>query len=446
MGRRFWLVSFDEGPEHYPPLGLLVTAQVLAAQGWSPRVFQELPREAEHLAERALGAGVRFVGFYVAAGPSLRAVASASRALQREGVRVIWGGPLPSTAPEVCAGFGLADVILSGPAETAPGAWLGALEEADGKKIQVVRAPDPDPKAPSPYPDPRWLADPERFLTFRTGAGLVATVVASRGCRRRCAFCAAPVVSRGRHRYPRQAVEAAWAFWKARAGAQAVEFGDDELFDPVRDVRPIAESLGAPFFAQVHARTITEEAADWLAEAGCVAAKIGAESGSDRMLAAMGKGCLIRDIRAAVQRLADRGLAVVLTFIAGLPEEGPEDLKATVDFVGELADISPRVLCRIGHFVPYPGTRYWARSLELGFEPPKTLEGWARLDSGRPQVPWVPARDLARLLDALNERYFTSRLLRLTRGDFTATGASPTRDAWKTNAVQRTATSRPEWS
>ncbi len=413
-----WLVGFDERPFQYPPQGLLVTALAARKAGWSAQVSQFGLEEWDAFAQALERRKPSAIGLSLFAGPRLKAVIQASRMATKAGVRVVWGGALATTAPELCAGSGLADVLVIGRSEVAPEQWLTALSNAkpgqDTVVIegQVCALPG---RFDEFYPDPALLEEPRAFTQPRPPFSAVAVVSLSRGCRRKCAFCAAPVVSGGRSRYRPEQILDAVRFWRDHSDADVIEFGDDELLDPKFDVPGLVEKIGHPYYAQLHVRTITEERADWLAATKCQGVKLGAESGSDEVLAKIRKGCRAADIEEATRRLAKRGLLTVLTFIAGLPGEEPEDLAATVELAHRVCSMSPRVLARFAHFTPYPGTHLWRISRDLGFEPPARLADWAGLDTSRVQVPWVPKNEMESLVHRLNERLYFRKVHALAR-------------------------------
>ncbi len=413
-----WLVAFDQRPFHYPPQGLLVTAQAAKTAGWETRVTQFGLDEWERYETELRRLEPTALGMSLFAGPRLSAVTRASRMAGTMGIPVVWGGPLAATAPTVCAQADIADLVVTGRSELDPSGWLSALAgKTPGSGTEIYEAatcPLSDRFDPF-YPDPTLLDDPESFTIPRPPFAAVGVVSLSRGCRRRCAFCAAPVVSGGRSRYEPKQVLAAVRFWRQRTAIDVVEFGDDELLDPRYDVRSLVEEIGLPYYAQLHVRTVTEELADWLVESGCQGVKLGAESGSDRLLASIRKGCRADDIASAVQRLSARGILTVSTFIAGLPGEQAADLAATMELAQAMAATSPRALVRFAHFTPYPGTNLWQPSLDLGFQPPARLEDWSRLDTAGAQVPWVPKRDMDALVNRLNERFYLQRIHSLAR-------------------------------
>jgi radical SAM superfamily enzyme YgiQ (UPF0313 family) len=66
---------------------------------------------------------------------------------------------------------------------------------------------------------------------------------------------------------------------------------------------------------------------------GFCSVRFGAESGSDRMLQILGKGETVADHQQAIDLACKVGLPISASFMHDLPEETPEDIKATNDFI-----------------------------------------------------------------------------------------------------------------
>lgn len=424
MPRTAWLAAFESPPHRYPPFGLLAVGKALSELGLSVKVLHTDEADPLELVAAVIDAEISWVGMSVTAGPTFEASVKAGRALRAAGVTVVWGGAMPTVAPEICAGFGACDLMVQGTAENdLSRLFISSSPHEAPRIVRCVKTDTNDGSCPI-YPDPRLLSDPSAYLTPRPPFKAVACLPLSRGCRRRCAFCAAPSVSGGRFRYETADILHAAAFWTEELGADALEYADDELMDGGFDVRGLVERIGLPFYAQVHARTVTSEAASWLRSAGCQMVKMGAESGSDRTLRTIRKGLCSMDLIRAAEHLLDNAIPSMLTFIIGFPEETPADLMATVDLAYRLAGLDPRMLIRFCHFTPYPGTELWSKSIELGFVPPKDEKGWAALDIARPVVPWLDGRMACSLVNRLNEELFFRRVNYLSR----TTGKSQDRE------------------
>ncbi|MEO0279221.1 MAG: TIGR04013 family B12-binding domain/radical SAM domain-containing protein [candidate division WOR-3 bacterium] len=96
---------------------------------------------------------------------------------------------------------------------------------------------------------------------------------------------------------------------------------------------------------------------------------IGVQTGSDRLLSAIGRGHTIEDVKSAVSILNRYGFTVILDFLFGLPEEHDEDIAETFSFI-EYVLKSYKVKIRAHFFIPLPGTPY-------GRTPPRRIPKWA---------------------------------------------------------------------
>ncbi|TPW12621.1 MAG: radical SAM family Fe-S protein, partial [Acidimicrobiaceae bacterium] len=93
---------------------------------------------------------------------------------------------------------------------------------------------------------------------------------------------------------------------------------------------------------------MNDQAVDALALAGCEEVWLGAESGSQRILDAMGKGITVDQIWSARRRLGERGIRACFFIQFGYPGETWDDIEQTVGLVAELLPDN------IGVSVSYP--------------------------------------------------------------------------------------------
>jgi radical SAM superfamily enzyme YgiQ (UPF0313 family) len=112
---------------------------------------------------------------------------------------------------------------------------------------------------------------------------------------------------------------------------------------------------------------------------------IGAQSGSDAVLAAARRGHGAEDVRRAVRVAREGGFGAKVDLIFGLPGETPEDAEASRVLAEELAAEGAEI--RVHAFLPLPGTP-WA-----GAAPGRLDEETRRLverleGSGRASGPW----------------------------------------------------------
>ena len=96
---------------------------------------------------------------------------------------------------------------------------------------------------------------------------------------------------------------------------------------------------------------------------------LGAQSGSERMLARCGRGHRVADVFAAVSHTLSAGLKPHVDFIFGLPGETDEDLAETIAVIRELAAMGAWIHAHA--FLPLPQTR-------LADAPPGRIHGRVR--------------------------------------------------------------------
>ncbi|TYK53101.1 hypothetical protein [Actinomadura decatromicini] len=88
----------------------------------------------------------------------------------------------------------------------------------------------------------------------------------------------------------------------------------------------------------------------------------------------------------------------------GFPGETVAEQDETYELMKRLRELTPTPETRVHLFAPYPGTPLYEDSLRHGFEPPTSLEGWARYDYYDSQTPWTSAE--------MVERAWTNTLMR----------------------------------
>ena len=92
---------------------------------------------------------------------------------------------------------------------------------------------------------------------------------------------------------------------------------------------------------------------------------IGAQSGSDAVLAAAGRGHGTGPVRDAVRIAVSHGFRPNVDFIFGMPGEGADDQRASLALADELTGLGARIHAHT--FMPLPGTPW--RDAEPGVHP-----------------------------------------------------------------------------
>lgn len=355
------------------PLGMLQVAAYRRRQGDEVRCLNlEIGAEAEGFETRSIRA-IREAYARAAASPERTWAFDAPwRAEFRRAVR---------TFDPDCVGFSLATEQV-----TALARLQGDLVAMEYPGAVVVGGPG----MPLRLENRDWgeaARDARPALDLLEGQNPAASfgaVLASLGCPYNCAFCEAP--GRWGRRVRRvPAGELAARCEAARAmGATAIHLMDDAAVLSLADADRLARVMGAvglPWRTQVRGDVIAREpaVARTLADAGCVQVTMGLESGSPRILEAMGKGETVEEILAGADYVRGRGMRLTVNVIYGFPGETDDDLARTA---GAIERLQPaRVLA--GGCVPYPGTRMADERKGFALQARKWREWrWSPFDPG----------------------------------------------------------------
>ena len=218
-----------------------------------------------------------------------------------------------------------------------------------------------------PFPD-RTLLDIRLYNSLLGRRALNTTIVSSRGCPYRCAFCdrpLSPVTSHFRWRSARNVADELEAC--VALGIRDFLFYDDTLTVNKKRVLEICEEIlsrGLRIRWDIRTRvdTVDREMLTVLKRAGCAAIHYGVEAGNDRMLKVIKKGFTVAKVREAFAATRKAGIETLAYFMIGLPTEARSDIQDSFD----LARALKPDYAHFTIFSPYPGTEFYALALEKG--------------------------------------------------------------------------------
>jgi radical SAM superfamily enzyme YgiQ (UPF0313 family) len=343
-----------------PPFGVLYIQSYLRKFGCNVVVMdryddQYIDLTTEQFIERAHRFKPRFIGFsaMTSQSPDADNLARHSKAAYPN-VPVLLGGVHYSSMPS--KGLGIADYVVLGDGEIATLEILRGEHEPGvirGKLISVDDVPFP-------------TLEDFRNTGYRAERAGNLNLITARGCPFDCYFCKdgfrGSVV---RHHSVEYVGEMFESMLKGYPFHSTI-FILDDIFLPTeerllayieefkrRRLRPRLEI----FF---HPNTVKERLLPRFWELGVRKVAIGVESGSQRILDAMGKNTTKERISESIGLLRSYGFYVNGLFILGHRGETPDSLRETLDFARAL----PHNSAWFSYMVPFPGTPVWEEGVE----------------------------------------------------------------------------------
>jgi len=312
---------------------------------------------------------------------------------------VVFGGPYPSSDPELALGDPCVDAAVTGEGEETfnelvrviagegprwrePGtlgavAGLAFMQEGAVRRTGA-RAPIEDLDS---LPTPAWdLIDYRRYWR-RGGMASVGkrpylTMFTSRGCPYRCVFCHNIFGKTFRARSPESvAGEAAELM---RLGAGDIEILDDianyrqERFDRMLELmleRGLHPALSFP--NGVRADLLSESSVDLLKKVGTGEISVAVETASPRLQKLLRKNISLDKVSRAIDMMAARRIFTRGFFMLGLPTETEQEIRATARFARQ----SRLHLALFFTPNPYPGTELYTMFAEAGKLPAAARPG-----------------------------------------------------------------------
>ena len=197
--------------------------------------------------------------------------------------------------------------------------------------------------------DSSWGVDIHRQLEF---------IITSRGCPASCRFCSSPQFwqRQVRFRSPRLIVDEI-KYIRQRFGLLYFSFRDDTFtVDRERVIELckllLREKVRILWNCQSRVSSVDEEMLIWMKRAGCECVQFGVESGSARVLRALGKRITPEQVKSAASAVRRAGINLSVYLITGVPGETEEDIFATVKLMESIlphdGQVSPLAF--------YPGT------------------------------------------------------------------------------------------
>lgn len=276
-------------------------------------------------------------------------------------IKIVMGGALPTSMPNIIATDCRVDVVVRGPGEMA---FLEILDNMDTLPCgpQIIEGWFPPSLKEIPWPD--WNA-----MDFRSYSYLPPwsdfPIFSSRGCPYQCNYC----YKINGQAYKERAIDDLYKeirYLKTTLGIDHFMMQDDLFFAHPRRVhelcmRMVEDRLKMEWSAVSRIDLLDEETIALLKEAGCRAIAVGIESGSEKMLKLMNKRLSLQKTRDNLTLLNRHQIRIMPYIIVGYPGETQETLAETEQFLTEC-----RLYSGMTYAFPLPETKLWNIAVSRG--------------------------------------------------------------------------------
>ena len=405
-----------------PPLGLCYLAGALRSEGHEIKIIDAsaLSISNEKASRMALEWGAAYVGITSTTDNIFNSgsIADTVKSVSKDVAVIIGGAHVTAVPAKTLEMFPSFDVGVVGEGEKTLKELINALEtknSLDGVKGIVFRTgSDVRETARRDFmqdldslPYPAWdllsnLPKDYRPAVINYKAFPSTSLITSRGCPARCAFCDTKVFGTKYRINSAGYVLGMISHLKERYGIKDICFYDDvftifkkrlvEICDGLKDKR-----FKVSWSCQARVNSVDYETLKIMKEAGCWKVSFGIESGSDEMLRLMEKHIVIEQSRKAVRDAKRAGLEVEGYFILGFFGETKDTLKETKDFIAK----SGLDTVLLSYFLPFPGSPAYPHVRKYG----QFNEDWNAMNVfDRPQ--FIPnGLDAETLVNTQNEIY-----------------------------------------
>jgi radical SAM superfamily enzyme YgiQ (UPF0313 family) len=336
-------------PLVYPPLGLLYIAAILENEGHDISIYD---MRDDNKIENIPTA--EFYGF-TAVTPQIGAVIASAKYLREHTNSFLFiGGAHASYFPhELKKTF---DAIIVGEGEEL----VCDIIKNRAEKIGCCAPTQPADLIPFParhLMKVNKVVSSELWEGYGYGTGPKATtLITSRGCAWRCAFCA-NIPQKVRFRSVDNIINEIELVIN-KYDCRNFRFIDDNFItnkNRLKEFSKKAGSLNISFRCAGRTNLLTDKVCELLAQSGCKEIGFGIESADNKILSLLNKNETVENHKKAILMAKKHGLKTKGFFMAGLPGETWETIEKNKNFVEEVG--LNKIIVTL--FTPYPGCAMW---------------------------------------------------------------------------------------
>lgn len=288
---------------------------------------------------------------------------------------VVFGGAHPTILPEEVLAEDAVDYVVVGDGERTIVELVAAIQ-GEGPALADIPGLAYTDGSQAHVNERRTLQHPDDLPLPARGLFPIEfyqdkfnVLTATGSCPYRCPFCSAAAIWEGRRnaRSPKAVVDEI-RMLQREYGADYIFFTDD-IFTLnrkwVRELLAELKTLEWPtnWGCATRADLVDAELLAEMAEAGCQGIQYGVESGSQQILDTV-KHIKKEQVLAAVEAGVGVGLDIVCSFMVPFPEDTPETLRETTEFMAEVVKAGSKLY--LNCTCPFPGTYFYEHAEELG--------------------------------------------------------------------------------
>jgi len=211
---------------------------------------------------------------------------------------------------------------------------------------------------------PAWdLLDKEKYFSSKNG-----TMMTSRGCYARCAFCASPHIHQSRVRFRSVAnVEKELDMLIKDYGLNFIRFQDDSMILNARRFEKMAYMIGSKginYRCSMRTDQVTDDVLYLLKNSGCTEIGFGIESAEQHVLDLLNKNNTVDNNRRALLKAKEYNFKTRAFIMTGLPGESKTSAETMIKF---LSQTNPDVVTMTS-FTPLPGSDIYNHPEKYGVE------------------------------------------------------------------------------
>lgn len=359
--------------------------------------------------EKEIDDNLLCIGFSVMTGEQILSAIKLSEKFHNNKTCIVWGGMHPTLTPSDTVNNPFIDYVVVGDGEQA---FLELLQDIDtGKRHHNGYISSPNDTVVfnqySNFNNPQYVdfvnyPIKNEYFVKRDGFERAFTLETSRGCPYRCKFCHNSTTKRKYISLDSDYVIRTIKYLVNSYNIDGIVFQEDNFFVQDKRVDEIVEYLKtlpnvgwkANCRIDLFLRyTQKEGTIKKLIDSGLKVIQFGIESGSQEILDSIDKQIDLADVEKVNKELANYNIRVRYNFIVGFPNENIDDVDKTFSLINKLkndnANIDPPF---VNIYTPYPGTMLYNTCVAKGYNEPKTLTDWSKVNWNSVHTNWLDTK------------------------------------------------------